>query len=299
MSDATVAVGRSNPRIGLVGNPSDLYAGAVLAFSFDAFETVVTIEPADAWELPHDGHDLVAATIARFARYDGSAVSGGRVAVATTVPRQSGLAGSSAIVIACLRALAARAGTVLSPFGLAQMALAVEAEDLGIVAGAQDRVAQAYDDLVLVDLLHGLREASVSAVDRGFLPQLVVAWSLEPGLPSGDVHEPVRARWADGDPAVLTAAAEWRSLAVRAATAVGRRDRAALGDAIDRTFDLRADLFPIAADDQAMIALARAHGAAANQCGSGGSVVALPSHDGGAEILRSRFEEAGFGALVL
>ncbi|GJM39127.1 MAG: hypothetical protein DHS20C19_24940 [Acidimicrobiales bacterium] len=299
MSDGTVAVGRSRPRVGLVGNPSDLYAGAVLAFSFDAFETAVTIEPDDAWVLPHDGHDLVAATIARFAAHTRKAIETGRVTVETTVPRQSGLAGSSAIVIACLRALAVRAGTVLSPFELAAMALAVEAHDLGIVAGAQDRVAQAYDDLVLVDLAVGLREASVSTIDRSLLPRLVIAWSLEPGLASGDVHGPVRARWEDGDAAVITAAAEWRALALRAATAVERGDRAALGEAIDRTFDLRAGIFPIAAADDTMVALARAHGAAANQCGSGGSVVALPSEERSADELRSRFEAGGFGALAL
>ena len=67
--------------------------------------------------------------------------------MSTTIPRSVGLAGSSAIVIAALRA----AGVDLEPPEVAELALAIERDDLGIAAGLQDRAVQAFDQPVLVD----------------------------------------------------------------------------------------------------------------------------------------------------
>ncbi len=39
------ATGRARPRVGLLGNPGDLYGGTVLAATIDTFETVVDISP--------------------------------------------------------------------------------------------------------------------------------------------------------------------------------------------------------------------------------------------------------------
>ena len=58
----------------------------------------------------------------------------------TSIPRGVGLGGSSAIVIAVLRALCALHGTELDPARMAELALAIETEDLAIAAGPQDRV---------------------------------------------------------------------------------------------------------------------------------------------------------------
>ena len=48
--------GRARPRVGLLGNPSDLYGGAVVAFTFEDFLTRVNLEPADSLVLaPGEG----------------------------------------------------------------------------------------------------------------------------------------------------------------------------------------------------------------------------------------------------
>lgn len=298
MNDA-IAIGTARPRVGLVGNPSDLYGGVVIAFTFDHFATTVRVEPADAWTLPSDGADLLDATIRRFPQLQGLSPEPGRVVIETTVPRQSGLAGSSAIVIAALRALAARAGAPIEPFALARTALAVEVEDLGIVAGAQDRVAQAYERPVVVDVGDGLHPDRITTLDRSTLPPLVVAWSTEPGAPSGDVHAAVRQRYLAGDREVVDAAAAWRGLSEIATDALAQGDLRQLAASIDGTFDLRASLLDIGAADAAMVDLARAQGAAANQCGSGGSVVALAPSAGETEQLAAEFRAAGFGATTV
>ena len=92
----------------------------------------------------------------------------------TTVPREVGLAGSSAIVIAVLRALSQATGTSLAERELARMALAVEAEDLGIAAGLQDRLVQAHEGLVAMDFGDG--RAAIERLDPALLPPLYVAW---------------------------------------------------------------------------------------------------------------------------
>ena len=67
------------------------------------------------------------------------------------IPRSVGLAGSSAIVVATLRALARPGDPAPDPLELAKLALLVE-QDLGIVAGLQDRAVQATGEPVLVDV---------------------------------------------------------------------------------------------------------------------------------------------------
>ena len=74
-----------------------------------------------------------------------------RITYATTIPRQAGMSGSSAIVIAAMRAMMKWFGVEIAPRDLAEMALKAETEDLGITAGPMDRVIQAYEGVVHMD----------------------------------------------------------------------------------------------------------------------------------------------------
>ena len=139
-----MAGGRAFARAALAGNPSDGHGGAVLAVCVPGLAAHAEAQPA-ARTLSDPPSTLVDAAVARFGR--------GPCAVrwSTTVPREVGLAGSSAIVTATVRALCALHGHVLAPDALAEMVLAVEVDDLGIAAGPQDRYAQAHEGLVLMD----------------------------------------------------------------------------------------------------------------------------------------------------
>src|SRR5512132_2136068 len=140
----SMASGKAFARAALAGNPSDGYGGAVLAACVPRLAARARATAADE-PLSDPPSALVDATIARFAH--------GPCAVRweTTVPREVGLGGSSAIVTATVRALCALHGHALEPDELAEMVLAVEVEDLGIAAGPQDRYAQAHEGLVLMD----------------------------------------------------------------------------------------------------------------------------------------------------
>lgn len=294
----------ARPRVGLLGNPSDLYGGAVVAFTFDDFATRVTVEPAERRELlPAEGSKLLGAAVARFAaRFPALELGAGerlraRIAFETNVPRQAGLSGSSAIVIAALRALCAAFGVSLEPFEVAELALAAEVEDLGIVAGPQDRVVQAYGGLVAMDFTGPRAPERYERLDAALLPPLLIAWNDAPGRDSGATHHDVFERWRAGDPAVRAAMAAWPALVARGLAALRAGDVDALADAVDENFDRRAALFPIAAGDRALVELGRRHGAGSKFCGSGGAVLCVPRSGSSIEALEHACRAAGAAVL--
>ena len=90
--------------------------------------------------------DLPKAAIARFG------VDGGLdVAIRSDAPPGSGLGGSSALVTACVGALALLADRSLSPGEVARLAYAIEREDLGIAGGWQDQYAAAFGGFNLIE----------------------------------------------------------------------------------------------------------------------------------------------------
>ena len=90
--------------------------------------------------------DLAKAAIERL-----GAPGGIDVDVASDAPPGSGLGGSSALVTACVGALAALHEHPMSAFDVARIAYRVEREDLGIAGGWQDQYAAAFGGLNLLE----------------------------------------------------------------------------------------------------------------------------------------------------
>jgi len=165
MTPDRVGRGAASARAALAGNPSDGYGGAVIAVTLDGFRARATARAASGPSARPDS-ELVAATVRRFARDHCPEPVARTVEWETSVPRGVGLGGSSAIVIATLRALCELHGVSLERGDLAALALAVEREELGIAAGLQDRVAQSFGGLTFMDFRPGgpLRVARSRAV---------------------------------------------------------------------------------------------------------------------------------------
>jgi glucuronokinase len=215
--------------------------------------------------------ELVEATVRRFSRDFERQALETDIRWTTSIPRGVGLGGSSAIVIAVMRALCALNGVTLEPAQLAAHALAVETEDLGIAAGLQDRVAQAYGGLVFMEFGAGDYEQ----LDPAVLPPLVVAWRANASEESGDVHSSLRARWDAGENEVVTAMEELADLARTARTALIDGNRGRFAHAVDSSFAVRRRLLELDPRHVEMINTARALGAGANYTGSGGAIVAV------------------------
>lgn len=312
----------------MLGNPSDAYEGKAIAISVRNFSAWVELESADRFELipgeadtevfddvaaavaalqqhgNYGGLRLLRGAIARFAaahplerwRADGARLRF-RMRYGTDIPRQVGLSGSSAIVIAALRALADWFAVEITPAVLAELALAAEVEELGIAAGPMDRVIQAYDGAMSMDLAPPRSAASYRRLDPARLPPLFVAWDPEPGIDSGKLHSDVRTRWLAGDPPVRRAMQTLRTLVDRGTVCLENGDLAGFARLVDENFDIRASIFPIRDRDRELIALGRAAGAATKFAGSGGAVVGVLPDPGSFERVRDAYGEAGYPAL--
>ena len=170
MSDVTVRA-TAPLRISFVGGGTDFphyyerHGGAVLSATIDLCARVQVVARADrqvtirSLDLGHvveyhleqgpvyDGLlDLAKATIARL-----RAEHGVEVDVASDAPPGSGLGGSSALVTACVGALAALDERPMSAFEVARIAYEIEREDLAIAGGWQDQYAAAFGGFNLLE----------------------------------------------------------------------------------------------------------------------------------------------------
>ena len=290
------AVGEALGRAGLVGHPSDGYGGATLAVTLPDLRARVAItrargEPGIA---PADAAPLVAAAIARFARERPGFHPAVDVRCETTIPREVGLGGSSALVVATLRALGALAGEPIPETDLPALALAVETDDLGITAGPQDRVVQTLGGLVFMDFASGRHRR----LDATLLPALFVAWRPGAGTSSGAAHSGVRNRHRDGDPAIRTAMRTLATLARDATAALEASDHDAFAGALTAGYEIRERIFDLDPRHTAMIGRARALKLPATYTGSGGAIVGVATDHAAVDRLRRDFDADGIRLTV-
>ena len=300
---------RAYARAGLVGNPSDGYFGKTISFSLKNFwaevvlyewediEIVLSQEDRSRFrsvkELSQDvrlhgyygGVRLVKATIKRFVEFcqrNDLKLHDRNFSVRyqSNIPRQVGLAGSSAIIVATLRALMDFYGIEIPKQVQPSLVLSVETGELGIAAGLQDRVIQIYGGLVYMDFAKdhmteqmGLQCGVYEPLDPLLLPPLYVAYSAEDSEPTEAVHNPLRARYQAGDPAVLAAMLKFAALAALARDAILNHDAARLATLIDENFNTRRSICQLAIKHIQMIEVARGAGASAKFAGSGGAIV--------------------------
>jgi glucuronokinase len=308
-------LGRATARAGVAGNPSDALGGAAVAVPIEQLSARVELVDARSMaveraEAPdpfpsvsalvehterygHDGGDrLVTAAIVTLRHHLRDADievddEPFRVRWSTDIPRSVGLAGSSALVIATLRALLSRWDLDLAAPRVAALALAAESDELGIAAGWMDRSVQAHGRPTLVDTRSLDRNGvpSMRLIEPGAPVELVVAWDPAGAAPSGRLHGDLRAALAAGDPLVTGAVDELVVAAHDAADALADGDVAGLSDAVGRSCALRDRLGALDAATAAMAAAVREVGGAATSAGSGGAVLAVPGPAGTAALV--------------
>jgi glucuronokinase len=299
---AAMPTGRSvvatcTARAALAGNPSDGYGGAVLAVPVpDLLATVASSEAevfgvraADA-----DLHALLTATADAYAEAVG-ALPTVSISASTTIPRSVGLAGSSALVVATLRSLGGWSERRWDRIELAELALAVERDRLGIAAGLQDRLLQA----VAQPALMRFDPVSFVTIDVPADLPLYVAWLADAAAPSDMVHRSLRRRYEAGDELVVQTMRDLAIQAERAHRALTVGDTALLGDAIDRSFDLRAAMIDVGPHQRRLVETGRRADAAVNSAGSGGSVVGLARDPSHLDMLREDYLAIGAGFVSL
>jgi len=304
---------KAHARAGLIGNPSDGYFGKTIAILLKNFAAEVTLDASpelgiipgreDTPTYPslgalvddvalngyYGGVRLVKATISRFAREFladrlGPGLPNFTIRYETDIPRQVGLAGSSAIITATARALCRFYGITPDQEALPTFVLEVETEELGLTAGLQDRVVQVYEGAVYMDFDRRLMEATghgrYEPLDTASLPPLFVAYRTDVAKLSTVTHTDLRERFKLGDRAVLDGMAECARLADEAKELLLAGRGAELGPLMDRNFDVRRGLCRIDPVDLRLIEIGRSHGAHPKFSGSGGAVIGLRPPEG-------------------
>ena len=316
---------QTRPRVGLLGDPSDLYSGRVLGFTFADFATEAQLEvrPRDTsapW-LVLQGADSTL-EVRTVEELDPAAGGGGsqllaagcrrllamwpdlgtrtqetclHLSFSSDVPRQAGLSGSSAIILSALQVLCRHFELEPTADELALMALEAETLELDSIAGPQDRVLQAHGGLLAMDFTQP--GWSLQRLDPQCLPPLLIAWHKEPGAPSGDVHAGVRQRFLAGEPKVREVMERLAGLVQPGVQALLAGDCATLADLMDQNFELRRSLFQIDTRDQELIQLGREAGAGAKLCGSGGAAVFVPRSAADLPKLQQSLDQGGWHQL--
>ena len=309
------------PRAALIGNPSDGYFGKTIAFTFSNFSARVTLYESPELEIVpcrRDGSvfDSIQALyddVRLFGCYGGirllkSAIKcfygycqeheielhrrNFTVRYDTDIPNLVGLAGSSAIITATLRALLAFYGVTIPKPQLANLIRAVENRELNIAAGLQDRVAQVYQGVVFMDFDKALLDKQgfgrYEPLDTALLPPLYIAYRTDLSEGSEVFHNNIRERFQRGDSEVVEAMRAWAELTDKAREALEARDYERLGRMMDENFDRRARLYRLCEGNLRMVQVAREAGASAKFPGSGGAIVGIYPDEAVFERLKER-----------
>jgi len=201
----------------------------------------------------------------------------------SSIPRQVGLAGSSAIVTATLRALMDFFELTIPKEQQATLVWSAETEELGITAGLQDRVVQVYEGLVYMDFSKELMErrgyGDYVSMDPALLPRMYVAYQPRSAKVSGKVLNDLRTRWEQGDAEVHATLGRIAALASAGRDALLEGDRERFASLMNENFDLRRRVMRISEHDLAMVGAARALGASAKLTGSGGAIIGTYADD--------------------
>ncbi len=317
-------------RAGLAGNPSDGYFGKTLSVTLKDYCAEVTMyETPDIEIVPNErdhstfsnlqhlvkdvnrhgyygGIRLIKAAAKKFYDYcvERGIVLPERnftVRYRSNIPVQVGLAGSSAIVTATIRALMTFYGVEIPKPKIPNLILSVETDELQITAGLQDRVTQVYEGLVYMDFDRKLMESQghgyYENLDVNLLPPLYVAYIAELAEVSGIAHGQLRGRFEAGDPAVVEAMKYFAERAEMARECLLARQPEKLGKIMNENFDKRREIFPISRMNLEMINVARSIGASATFPGSGGAIVGTYEDEKMFETLKSKL--GAIGAVVI
>lgn len=320
---------RAYARAGLLGNPSDGYNGKtisiivrnyfaeVVLYEWDSVDIVLAEDDrarfSSVYDLARDvklhgyygGIRLIKATIKRFVEYcqqRGIKLHEQNFSVRyqTNIPRQVGMAGSSAIIVATLRALMEFYQVEIPIEAQPSFVLSIENEELGIAAGLQDRVIQVYEGVVYMDfdracerIVDGFKCYSYERLDPALLPNLYVAHSFLLSEPTEVFHNDIRGRYNRGEEKVVQAMKHFAGLAARGRDALFARDAGELARLMDENFETRRSIFNLTPWQVQMVEEARRCGASGKFAGSGGAIVGTYRDQAMFDELSARLREIG------
>ncbi|MCB9207095.1 MAG: GHMP kinase [Ignavibacteriales bacterium] len=303
---------RAYARAGLLGNPSDGYFGKTISIIVKNFgahislyespELIIEVLEQDKnvykniYDLVdriklhgyYGGDRLIKAGIKAF--YDYCSKNNIKlknknfsVRYNSSIPRQVGMAGSSAILTATMNALFKFFDVKIKKELLPTLILSAEKEELSINAGLQDRVVQVYEGVVYMDFNKDFmmenNHGKYEYLPIENLPKLYLAYKDTLGKISGVVLNDIASRFKRGEKLVIDTLNEIAELAEEGKKAILNKDHDLLYELMNMNFDLRRKIMNISDENLEMVEIARKCGASARFAGSGGSIIGIYKND--------------------
>ncbi|MGH2636328.1 MAG: GHMP kinase [Actinomycetota bacterium] len=284
-------------RISFVGGGTDFpqyyerHGGAVVSATIDHCAHVdvtlrddrqVTIHAPDRGHLVeyhlergpvYDGFlDLPKATIERL-----GAGGGIDVEIASDAPPGSGLGGSSALVTACVGALAALGARRMTALEVARVAYAIEREDLGIVGGWQDQFAAAFGGFNLLEFSEDDVAVTPLSLNEDALAELrghlLLCYTGRVRTDLGLIDAQVR-MYAEGREETIVGMKQLHEMAYEMRDALESGDVSSLGGLLREAYESKKRMNPMIAEGttiERLLEVAHGAGAAGGKiCGAGG-----------------------------
>ncbi len=301
-------------RVGIVGNPTDMYGGSVISCSTKE-RASVRIRPADRLILDAGAEQRVIASpddlVAREDIFDIARVAlagtesadlSVRISWSTDIPFRAGLSGSTALLVSMVAGLLAFRGIRQNPYRQAELVRGIEYRNLTF-CGYQDAYMCTFGGLHYMDfrgkefhLEYGTDPYATMEPLSSFaaLPIIVVITGGQ--RVSGGVHTPLRERWLAGETEVVEAYDAIAGLAREGKKAILESRLEELGKLMNENQALTQSLGGSNPEDDRFIELARQAGATgAKLAGSSGAVVAL--HESPRELAGAMMEAGAVGIL--
>ena len=301
-------------RAGIIGNPTDMYGGAVLSCSMGMRARVV-ISPASELVLEAMGQqcriagrgDLnprgdqfdLARAVLDYLQLPPLAC---HILYDSEIPLQSGMAGSTALLVALLNALSVWQGEETHLYRLAERARYVELNYLKVVCGYQDAYMCTFGGLNYLDFrgkqFYRREEAELFASVEPLAPYVselpFVLGFTGVQHASSAVHKPLRERWLEGETSVVAGYRRMTEIARMGKKALILGDWPLLARLMTENHAIQRDLGGSGESNERLIEAALKAGALGAKlagAGDGGTIIALwPWADS------SRLEEALFEA---
>ncbi|GHU56749.1 hypothetical protein FACS189411_08200 [Bacteroidia bacterium] len=303
---------RAYARAGLLGNPSDGYFGKAISLIVKNFGAVVSLYQTPELVIEemetdknqfrnifhlsetirqngyYGGQRIIKAIIKCFSEYcdDNQICLANKnftIQYNSSIPRQVGLAGSSAIATATLRALMQFYEIEIPIEVQPTLILEAETRELGINAGLQDRVIQVYEGCVYMDFekenLERIGYGIYEPIEVGLLPKLYLAYKTDLSKVSGAVFNNLKERFLNDDKQTCQILRELADVAEQGKHAIQSRNTKLLGELIDHNFDLRCKIMNISDSNMEFVRVARNSGATAKFSGSGGAIIGTYPND--------------------
>lgn len=303
---------RAYARAGLLGNPSDGYFGKTISLIIKNFGASISLyespelvietlkQDTNIYSNIYDlvdriklhgyygGDRLIKAAIKTFYDYCSEKNiqlenKNFSIRYDSSIPRQVGLAGSSAIIAATIKALIQFFNIEIEKEILPSIILNAEIKELSMNAGLQDRVIQVYEGLVYMDFeksyleKHNYGKYESLALEN--LPNIYLAYKNTLGKVSGVVLNDIYSRYVKGDKIVIKTLEEIANCALEGKSAIINKDYKKLSELMNLNFDLRSKIMNISKENMEMVNSARKCGASAKFAGSGGSIIGTYEDD--------------------